>query len=79
MSIVKPRDQLSAFPWVCEDQQIVAKGMTLRDYFAAQALSGGLEQGSRDNMDIHWWHDPERIADRAYAIADAMMRARDAS
>jgi hypothetical protein len=79
MSIVKPRDQLSAFPWVCEDQQIVAKGMTLRDYFAAQALAGGLEQGVEDDMNINYWHDPHKLAKRAYAIADAMLEARNAS
>jgi ABC-type Zn uptake system ZnuABC Zn-binding protein ZnuA len=70
---------MKAFPLKAVNKFDDSEGMDLRDYFAAQALSGGLEQGSRDNMDIHWWHDPERIADRAYAIADAMMRARDAS
>ena len=60
--------------------------MTLRDYFAAQALAGGLEQGVENELgaefksDHLWWHSPEKIAQRAYAIADAMMkhRVRDA-
>ena len=51
-------------------------GMTLRDYFAGQALAGNLEQGIEDNMHYSWWHDPTKIAKRAYAIADAMMKAR---
>jgi len=52
-------------------------GMTLRDYFAGQALAGGLEQGVEDDMNSGWWHDPSKIAKRAYAVADAMMKARD--
>lgn len=53
-------------------------GMSLRDYFAAAALSGNLEQGIRDNMDCSWWRKPSECAQRAYAIADAMLAARDA-
>jgi hypothetical protein len=52
-------------------------GMTLRDYFAGQALAGGLEQGVEDDMNLDWWHNTHKIAKRAYAIADAMMKARD--
>ena len=52
-------------------------GMTLRDYFAGQALAGGLEQGVEDDMNSGWWHDPAKLAKRAYAIADAMLKARD--
>jgi hypothetical protein len=54
------------------------KGMTLRDYFAGQALAGNLEQGLEDDMNIKWWHPSEKIAKRAYAIADAMLKAREA-
>lgn len=50
------------------------KDLDLRDYFAGQALAGGLEQGVEDDMQINWWHEPEKIAERAYAIADAMMK-----
>jgi hypothetical protein len=49
-------------------------GMSRRDYFAAAALSGGLEQGVEDEMSMGWWHSPAKIAERAYAIADAMLR-----
>lgn len=44
-------------------------GMTLRDYFAAKAL-----QAIADPC-----HSPELFANRAYEIADAMIRARGAS
>ena len=44
-------------------------GMTLRDYFAAKAMQGLLSQGS-NVYDL--------MAERAYQIADEMMKARDA-
>jgi hypothetical protein len=49
-------------------------GMTLRDYFAAKALAGMLAdpEVGRDGVD----DEPERIADAAYAYADAMLKAR---
>jgi len=50
------------------------KDLNLRDYFAGQALAGGLEQGVENNMLTGWWHEPEKIAERAYAIADAMIK-----
>jgi hypothetical protein len=60
-----------------EDNNPLDRGMELRDYFASQALAGGLEQGVENDMQTNWWHSPERIAKRAYAIADAMMEERD--
>ena len=45
-------------------------GMTLRDYFAAKAMQGFQEQWVYDNSD--------EIANKAYAMADAMMKAREA-
>jgi hypothetical protein len=68
---------LPAFPQPYVAPPADAKGMTLRDYFAGQALAGGLEQGVEDDMNVNWWHDPSKIAKRAYAIADAMLKARD--
>ena len=50
--------------------------ITLRDYFAGQALAGDLEQGENDS-NYKWWHDPKKIAQRAYAIADAMLEESD--
>jgi hypothetical protein len=54
----------------------------LRDELAMAALSGGLEQGLEDDMAAitpnheNWWHPASKIARRAYAIADAMMKER---
>lgn len=47
-----------------------AKDMTLRDYFAAKAMQGFQEQWAYDNSD--------EIARKAYAMADAMLKARNA-
>lgn len=46
------------------------KGMSLKDYFAAKALQAMIAEPSLKAS-------PEEFAQRAYMIADAMMRARD--
>ena len=51
--------------------------ITLRDYFAGQALAGDLQQGTQDNLSYSWWHEPSKIAERAYKIADAMIKERE--
>jgi hypothetical protein len=57
-----------AFPtWSAKD---VVQGMTLRDYFAAAALSGLLSDPERDGSSKEYAYD-------AYHIADTMMEARD--
>ena len=45
-------------------------GITVRDYFAAKAMQGFQEQWVYDNSD--------EIANKAYAMADAMLKAREA-
>jgi len=55
-----------AFPENCEGWE---DGMTLRDYFAGQALAGRLA-GSSTPFDIY-------AARYVYRIADAMIEARD--
>ena len=68
-----------AFPrqqWEYDGQnnvlQYQEEGMTLRDYFAAKAMQARLS-----NPD--WLCSDERTAADAYAMADAMLRAREAS
>jgi len=63
-----------AFP--CErqltDQDVLAfEGISIRDYFAAKALQGLLVDGVGSLID-------EELADWAYKLADAMLRAREA-
>jgi len=51
-------------------------GMTLRDYFAAKAMQGWLATYPNDMavQDV----SPTNIADFAYRMADAMLKAREA-
>ena len=46
------------------------KGMTLRDYFAAQAMQGMMVDVVQPECDY--------IAENAYKMADAMLKAREA-
>jgi hypothetical protein len=60
----------SAFPW-CGDLNecpAINLGMTLRDYFAAKALPASIQFCERER-----W---EWAAERAYRIADAMLKER---
>jgi len=50
----------------------VDSGMDLRDYFAGQVISGLLNEANGDFND-------QAIAELAYSIADAMMKARNDS
>ncbi|HIE4193250.1 MULTISPECIES: hypothetical protein [Burkholderia] len=50
-----------------------ANGMTLRDYFAAKAMQGMCAQPDT------WGLMVPQIAERAYVMADAMLRARGAA
>ena len=59
-----------AFPTEHTDASGLYDGMTLRDYFAAHALQGGLAH-NRPAADTAGW------AKWAYQVADAMLAARD--
>jgi hypothetical protein len=47
-------------------------GMTLRDWFAGQALAGAIAKHGTDCT--QGWHD--NVAERCYDYADAMLKAR---
>lgn len=51
--------------------EVANEGVTLRDYFAAKAMQGDVSAGAHD-------HEFSAIANRAYAMADAMLAARKA-
>ena len=62
----------SAFPLATEGGHF-SEGMTLRDYFAAKAMQGMVNYGPwSDNQ------DRMQIAECAYKMADAMLKAREA-
>lgn len=46
------------------------QGMSMRDYFAAKALTGLLTEANMDYKD-------DAVAKLAYSLADAMMKARN--
>ena len=50
-----------------------SNGMDLRDYFAGQAIDGFLADGGWGG-DLSYFED---VAEGAYRMADAMMKARD--
>ena len=62
-----------AFPAPAGVSSITKQGMTLRDYFAAQAMSAFIEP-------LEWQSTVGQIsslvAENAYALADAMLEAR---
>jgi len=62
------------------EETFIAKGMTLRDYFAAQAMQAmlsNLEFLVRVSADQDVGDSPkERLSNVAYAYADAMLKAR---
>lgn len=51
------------------------KGITMRDYFAAQALMGMMASRNPNSPRF----DPDDDAAYVYAVADAMLRARDSA
>lgn len=65
-----------AFPGTCDcdaHKLFVAKdGMTLRDYFAGQAMAEMIRLSMNQNGE---W-DPVTVAAGAYRVADAMLEAR---
>ena len=68
----------SAFPapfWSNEKMRYLDEGMTLRDYFAAQALTGIIAGWNVNSPDCTF--NPPAFAARAYIVADAMIAERN--
>jgi uncharacterized protein YodC (DUF2158 family) len=61
-----------AFPIVCVGEY--SPGMTLRDWFAGQALKGAYASWMAECRDANT--SPEGMANECYLIADAMLKAR---
>ena len=64
-----------AFP-VLDLSKTQVPGMSLRDYFAAKALSGWLAAFSHPDIDPTKGVQKQPLADFTYAVADAMLEAR---
>ena len=62
-----------------EDQATNSHGMTLRDYFAAQALTGAqIWDAVLNGEKAQFCGGVDKLAEVAYAVADAMLKAREA-
>jgi hypothetical protein len=58
-------------------QMLSVGGMTLRDYFAAQALTGAqIWDAVLNGKNSQFSGGVEKLAETAYAVADAMLKAR---
>ena len=65
-----------AFPFNWETKgEFWAMGMTLRDYFAAKAMHGWLSTYPTDHSPVEVYEDG--VAEFAYRMADAMLKARN--
>ena len=64
-----------AFPMHERDDAL--RGMTLRDWFAGQALAGIMAYHNPTRGDFHYNCDDKQIANTAYSYADAMLAARN--
>ena len=68
-------EEQQAFP----DGLLNQDGMTLRDYFAAQALTGAqIWDAVINGKNAQFSAGTEKLAEVAYAVADEMMKAREA-
>ena len=73
----------AAFPCEYFDKQLerprLVMGMTLRDYFAAQAMTGAqVWDAVLNGKNAQFSGGVEKLAEVAYAVADAMLKAREA-
>lgn len=78
----KKNDGGYAFPMEATDAtswRDCNQGMTLRDYFAAKALSGWLASYPESCTHPIVAGNADEVAKHSYMLADAMLRAREAS
>lgn len=68
-----------AFPVAGSERNYPIEGMTLRDYFAAKALSGWLASYPESCTHPIVAGNADEVAKHSYMIADAMLRSREAS
>jgi hypothetical protein len=66
-----PEDGGSAFPSHGTMGEVVQEGMTLRDWFAGNAMNRMQQEFKEERYPV--------LAEKAYALADAMLKARKKS
>jgi hypothetical protein len=68
----------TAFPTNDNPTFSASEGMTLRDYFAAQAMTGAqIWDAVLNGKNAHFKGDVKSLAEVSYAVADAMLQARN--
>ena len=70
-------------------EELRKRGMTLRDYFAAKAMAAFIAEPVNEGESVTAWRwvsqmhtqmsEPDIFAHAAYRMADAMLKAREAS
>ncbi|EUL86714.1 hypothetical protein P832_02011 [Enterobacter kobei] len=68
-----------AFPVAGSEHNYPIEGMTLRDYFAAKALSGWLASYPESCTHPIVAGNADEVEKHSYMLADAMLRAREES
>lgn len=73
-----PIKHTAAFPWSVDDGERIKgeKGMTLRDYFAARAMSSLMDHFLLEKLHLHDNDWMAGVAMDAYSMADAMLKER---
>lgn len=66
-----------AFPVPATEYHGMDSGMTLRDYFAAKAMQGWLASFSESDAHPSVSGKCDAVAEASYALADAMLKARE--
>ncbi|HAT7708526.1 TPA: hypothetical protein JAX41_005002 [Enterobacter roggenkampii] len=66
-----------AFPIPATEYHGMDSGMTLRDYFAAKAMQGWLASFSESDAHPSVSGKCDAVAEASYALADAMLKARE--
>lgn len=77
---MQPRDGGPAFPGGSEGKgcfERIAPGMSLRDWFAGQALVGLLSCGTSLELGPDEGNDNNRLSAVVYSVADALLAARE--
>jgi hypothetical protein len=55
-------NDIPAFPLSIEKEHFISLGMTLKDYYAGQALMGYLSNGASMDSAVHWsWQAAEKM------------------
>ena len=65
--MTNPNNNIPAFPLSVESDHLISLGMTLKDYYAGQALMGFIAKGASIDNAVHW----------SWLTADKMLNKRD--